>query len=45
MGVQDVGIRAKFLIRDRAAEYPALIDKILADRTRVALVDGELLSV
>ncbi|MFE2738094.1 hypothetical protein [Streptomyces sp. NPDC059349] len=29
--VQDVGIRGKFLIRDRDTKYPALIDEILAD--------------
>ncbi|WP_327579116.1 MULTISPECIES: hypothetical protein [unclassified Streptomyces] len=31
MDVQDVGIRGKFLIRDRVTKYPALIDEILAD--------------
>ncbi|MFE4721717.1 hypothetical protein ACFRLW_35960 [Streptomyces sp. NPDC056728] len=31
MDVQDVGIRGKFLIRDRDTKYPALIDEILAD--------------
>ncbi|MFE6148506.1 IS481 family transposase [Streptomyces sp. NPDC057889] len=30
MDVQDVGIRGKFLIRDRDTKHPALIDEILA---------------
>ncbi|MER7202652.1 integrase [Streptomyces sp. CB01635] len=31
MDCQGAGIRGKFLIRDRDAKYPALIDEILAD--------------
>jgi transposase InsO family protein len=31
MDLQDVGCRARFLIRDRDGKYPALFDTILAD--------------
>lgn len=31
MDLEDVGAHAAYLIRDRDAKYPALIDEILAD--------------
>jgi hypothetical protein len=31
MDLQDAGCRAKYLIRDRDARFPALVDEILAD--------------
>jgi putative transposase len=37
MDLQDAGCRARFLIRDRDAKYPALLDAILAD-TGIAVV-------
>ncbi|WP_406102553.1 transposase [Streptomyces sp. NBC_01003] len=38
--VQDVGIRGKFLIRDRDAKHPALIDEILADAGILTVLTG-----
>ncbi|WP_240654117.1 hypothetical protein [Streptomyces sp. AcE210] len=31
MALEDAGTKAKFVIRDRDAKYPAVIDEILAD--------------
>jgi transposase InsO family protein len=40
MDLQDAGSRARFLIRDRDAKYPALFDTILGDAGITAVLSG-----
>ncbi|MEV4895396.1 integrase core domain-containing protein [Nonomuraea sp. NPDC055795] len=40
MDLEDAGCRARFLIRDRDAKFPALIDEILADVSIQTVLTG-----
>jgi transposase InsO family protein len=40
MGLEDVGARARFLIRDRDGEYPGLFDAVLADAGIMVVLSG-----
>jgi transposase InsO family protein len=40
MDVEDVGCRAKYMIRDRDAEFPALFDAVLKDAGVEVVLSG-----